>query len=1187
MSSLRERVRNALLALADGALRQRTEELLGVLSYRSERTIAFESVEDFLTAAGAKDKLTASQWGTFKHWQDMDIVFQVTDAEIAQQQMVLDFDWATAKEFDSGVARSFLFLAVDLKDGHYSRSDLAASTRAVNRLFPMPTVVFFRHQEKEGLPLLTISAIHRRVHMRDSDQDVLERVTLIKDISLIQPHRAHLELISELSLRTLVAQGTVSNFDQLLIAWETVLDTGELNRRFYTELFAWFQRAAKECSFPDDGAGDGNAERHVIRMITRLLFVWFLKEKHLVPEKVFTVDFAQSTLTHYASDSTDYYRAVLQNLFFATLNTEIDRRAFSKEAQSTHRDFTKYRYRKLLRSPDTLAEELKSVPFVDGGLFDCLDDFESVSAHGRRVDAFTDNIGHPDHGAALSVPARIFFESDGLFPLFCRYKFTVEENTPLDEDVALDPELLGRTFENLLASYNPETRDTARKATGSYYTPRRVVEYMVDETLLTYFLALERPYDGDSEQFETRIRNLLQHADGEAEPSYEMHHREVDFLITAIDGLTILDPACGSGAFPMGILQKLVLMLSKLDPDNQEWKDRQITRARNILDPVARTDAIAAVEKNFLPKRNYGDFGRKLYLIQNVIHGVDIQPIACQIAKLRFFISLLIEQQRNQDPRDNYGIQALPNLETRFVAADSLIGLKGPLQHTLQNRDIKRLEDKLAQIRLDWFDARNRNQKSKLREQDKLVRRELQEALVDNQWDKDTAHRIATWNPYDQNACAAWFDPEWMFDIHNGFDIVIGNPPYVQLQKNRGALSRTYADAGYDTFVSRGDVYQLFYEKGCGLLKPGTGVLAFITSNSWLRAQYGEVTRQFMADRHTPMRLVELGSDVFENAIVDSSILVLREGNHDRACMTVDVDQLNVDNFPPDDRHWSRFQPCRADPWMVLSKVERDVLAKMRRLGLPLKEWEVTLSYGIKTGYNKAFIVNHEIRRQLMTDDPRSSEVLKRMLKGEDIQRWSASFRNRWLIYMRRGTPIDEYPSILKWMQQYQGSLSKKSGTNEWYELQGSPGNDAHKRFGEEKLFWMDMTDRGRFAYASDEIYCNNKAFVLSGTSLKYLCGVLNSNLVAWFMNRNALTTGMGLPEWQKYTVERIPIPQLDKDGERPVVELVERLIAATSDVDNERRQEVAAIERQVDQLVYSLYGLTEDEIAAVERRLA
>ena len=878
MSEAERTIRDALRDLADGSLADCTEALLGTLGYRSDRTIDFPSVDVFLEEVGVADRLAAGQLATFEQWEDMDIVFQFTNDEVARTSDLSDgrpspqTSSTRASHFDRGIAKSFLFLAVDLKAGRRSRSYFTASIRAVNRIFPMPTVVCFRHRDENGEPRLTVAVIHRRLHRLDADKDVLERVSLIKDVSLEDPHRAHLQLLSELAFDRLIQQRKVSNFDELLEAWEAVLDTGELNRRFYADLFAWFQRATKECSFPDDGVGEGNAERHVIRLITRLLFVWFLKEKRLVPKNLFEEDFARSQLKHHADDATDYYRAVLQNLFFATLNTEIRRRSFSKKDKSTHRDFTRYRYRDLLRDPDGFAERLRSVPFVDGGLFDCLDDFEHVGGGGRRIDAFTDNIDLPNHGGELSVPARLFFDEGGLFPLFRRYKFTIEENTPLDEEVALDPELLGRAFENLLASYNPETRDTARKATGSYYTPRRVVDYMVDEALVAHFRAHMRPRDGSGSGLEARLRKLVatRSADPGSPVGRQMRDDEIESLIDAIDSMKVLDPACGSGAFPMGILQKLVSVLAKVDPDNQRWKARQLARAREIPDPVARRDAVAAVEKSFSPERSYGDYGRKLYLIQNVIHGVDIQPIACQIAKLRFFISLVIEQQSNDDPDDNYGIQALPNLETRFVAADALIGLNGPPQRTLPNTKVKNLEEDLEQVRSDWFDARTRDQKWELKKKDKRIRRLLHEALIEDDWGKDAAKLIACWDPYDQNKHALWFDPEWMFGVGDGFHIVIGNPPYVE---SRNSLLSPEMKDSYGEQVRRdwsaslprgSDLLIYFYARGLRVLATD-GHGCFITHNAWLSTDYGKKFQDFSLDKASFEKIVDTSGKFFSD----------------------------------------------------------------------------------------------------------------------------------------------------------------------------------------------------------------------------------------------------------------------------------------------------------------------------------
>ena len=1098
-----------------GSIGDRASKLFGALGYRSQRTVEIGGVDEFVELLQS-EMLSDRQLELFNSWHSADIVFQITEQEIAGQKGLF-------QEFDNGRVQSFLFVAADLKEPSYTRTELAEMTRAVNRGFSMPVILLFRHGAT-----LTLAAVHRRPHKRDDNRDVLERVALVKDIRPAQPHRAHVEILNDLELPRLLAEG-VENFDGLHAAWERVLDIEALNRRFYRELFDWFCRAVSECRFPDDGAGNGSTERHVIRLITRLLFIWFLKEKALIPDALFTQAFARKVLRNYSPDRTDYYRAVLQNLFFATLNTEIHKRAFSKQTNATHRDFTKYRYRALLVDPEDFVETLKTVPFVNGGLFDCLDDFEGKREGGRRIDAFTDN---PTQGQGLHVPASLLLDDPhGLFPLFRRYKFTVEENTPIDQEVALDPELLGRAFENLLAAYNPETRETARKTTGSYYTPRQVVDFMVQVALVEALTAKTVSADGDAKFWRERIEYLLDHSDAMDDANELFVEDERDCLITAVAGLKILDPAVGSGAFPIAVLQKLTLALRRLDPENLRWekhqKKRAATRASGAFDtrdPSQRKEELKEISDTF-EKYRQSDFGRKLYLIQNSVYGVDIQPIACQIAKLRFFISLAIEQEPHPNSA-NFGIKPLPNLETRFVAADTLIGLKSDTSSLLlsdavlckrkQVEDVReryfladsrpkkfecvraerRLRGELRDIlnvgRQEWRAAQERDINAKANElpdtadrkkyfQSELRQLKERESEYDNALSE--ARQVAEWDPYDQNACAGWFSAEYMFGVQDGFDVVIGNPPYIQLQKDRGRVGACYASAGFDSFTKKGDIYQLFYEQGCRLLKPIAGTLAYITSNSWLKAEYGKRLRRWFTENHRPLRLIEMGKDVFD-AIVDTNILFVREGGIANNFPAVDVDHLRSGVFPPLEEKWGEVRPQGEEPWSTLSGVEWRVLEKMRAVGTPLKDWNVRINYGIKTGYNEAFITDHETRDALIGEDSRSDEIIKPVLKGSDIKRWRAQWKQAWLIVAKfgsHGSLADDYPAVYRHLAKHEKALRARGqcrytrsgraqsqdydGQHHWLELDNNPKDEFIDLFGKEKLFWIELADQGRFSF--------------------------------------------------------------------------------------------------------------------------
>ena len=367
---------------------------------------------------------------------------------------------------------------------------------------------------------------------------------------------------------------------------------------------------------------------------------------------------------------------MLQNLFFATLNTEIGERRFSEQTSDDHRNFSVYRYRNEIAEPDALLDLFARTPFINGGLFDCLDDFDGVKAGGVRIDCFTDNAGQRSD---YSIPNSLFFDEDsqnpGLISLFNRYKFTVEENTPAEQEVALDPELLGKVFENLLAANIPETSETVRKQTGSYYTPRPVVDYMVSEALVGALALKTQRDDRDGESWQAKLRDLLDYDDAFNDADDLFSPSEKAAVIRAIANIRTLDPAVGSGAFPMSILHHLTLALRRLDPDNRLWEGFQREHALEesgtayeAATQQERDERLAEISETFERYRD-SDFGRKLYLIQNSIFGVDIQVIATQIAKLRFFISLAIEQQA-APTADNLGIKPLPNLETRFVAAD-------------------------------------------------------------------------------------------------------------------------------------------------------------------------------------------------------------------------------------------------------------------------------------------------------------------------------------------------------------------------------------------------------------------------------------------------------------------------------------------------------------------------------------
>ena len=1141
----------------------------------------------------ATNRDTQTERDFLREARSVHILFQLTDAEIAASEQKALWD---AGGFDTGNAQSFLFAAVELRGDAYPRGRYAAFTRELNKRFQNPMVVLFRARAgATGAGRVTLAFVHRRPNRNDPTRDALGNVALIREIDAANPHRAHRDILGELALPARLewmdAHGAPRNFDGLLAAWLAALDTEELNRRFYRDLFAWFERARDAARFPTDEAVTLDPEEHIIRLITRMLFVWFLKEKGLVAGDLFVEHRAAQLLKDYDRAGGDsYYRAVLQNLFFATLNTAIGQRGFSSARQSTHRVFSRYRYAGQIADTDGLAGLLARTPFVNGGLFDCLDSERATRDGGYRVDCFSDV-----HYRKLSIPNRLFFGDDGspgLIDLFDRYKFTVEENTPAEQEVALDPELLGKVFENLLAAVNPETSLTARKETGSYYTPRPVVDYMVDEALAG---ALAAPGGAPAE----RIRCLLDYGDAFADAEALFAPAEREGIIRAIAGLKALDPAVGSGAFPMGILHKLTLALRRLDPDNSLWesiqREQAVQRAADAFgtDDQASRDAELREISAIFERYRDSDYGRKLYLIQNCIYGVDIQPIAVQIAKLRFFISLAIEQEPNGDAADNYGIRPLPNLETRFVAADTLLALARPAQRTLgQTGAVARLEREITANRERHFHAVTRTDKMQCLAQDRRLRAELAQELQADGFPAASAGQIAAWEPFDQNAGAAdWFDAGYMFGVHNGFDVVIANPPYV---RQEGIVPKAYKDAllkAYpDAVVGRSDLYCYFYARALQLLRDG-GMQVFVCSNSWLDVGYGAKLQEYLLDNAAVEAIYESAVErQFSTAAINTIISVARKG-------------------APDDGHATRFVRLleEFEPAMrpdgkrrVISKTVAELRAAAtsgRRFvgdkwgGKYLRAPDIyhhildkcgdklarlgdiaAVRRGVTTGANDFFYLTPEVIAEFGIEPEYCRQVMTTPQESRSIAVAPSALPRR--LFLCHADPDDLAGkgalAYIRWGEQ-QGYHRRRSvaSRRRWYDL----GERDDVYLGMNKF--VDTTAR-TFLVTQGVLYSDNfQVMPMAGNmSPTRLCVAVNSTLFQLMLNTESRANfGAGVLEIQTYETANLAIvnPQLLPELDAAVFNATDWDVLTPS-----------AARRHIDAAVYEALGLTAGECEAV-----
>jgi type I restriction-modification system DNA methylase subunit len=1104
----KQHIERTLKRFSQGNLRENGLALLNALGYHSDRQVILDpnTFAGFAEIPQSLEKFNREK-ALVDAWVSVDILFQLTGddiREVAQGKFIFE----KGHRVDNQIIESYLFLAIELKPFEYSRSKLAEVTREINKLFAMPVMILFKCGDS-----LTLSLINRRLHKREESKDVLEKVTLIRGINLKQPLRAHTEILFDLSLDQLQNSAHFHNFVELHNAWQKTLDTSELNKKFFREVANWYFWAVQNVTFPEGGEPDEEKRNstNVIRLITRLIFVWFIKEKGVMPESLFDLRELEKILNYNDPHNSTYYKAILQNLFFATLNIEMgkERRFRGKNPNGLDAHYgiwTVYRYEKYFKNPRAALQLFAGIPFLNGGLFECLDKREQGQPH-VFVDGFSDTPKNQP-----TVPDELFFGVEqtvdlnetygdkrhgrekvrGLIHIFNSYKFTIEENTPLEEEIALDPELLGKVFENLLAVYNPETGTTARKQTGSFYTPREIVNYMVDEALIAYLASKLN----SREDAESSLRHLLTY---NQEP-HQFTEIEEQILISAIDEIKVLDPACGSGAYPMGVLHKLVFILNKLDPGNVRWKERQLAKASEIPDSTVRERVLEDIEKSF--NENELDYGRKLYLIENCIYGVDIQPIAVQIAKLRFFISLVVEQRTNP-AKPNLGIRPLPNLETKFVAANTLVAIERPHQLMFRNPLIEQKEKQLTDTREALFTARTPATKRKYRELDKKLRTGIAALLKTDGWGSAVAAQLAGWDPYDQNASAEFFDPEWMFGLAEGFDIAIGNPPYVQLQ-SMGERADALKRLGYETFARTGDIYCLFYERGFQLLRP-KGILAYITSNKWMRAGYGEVLRKYFADHTNPLLLIDFsGQKIFESATVDVSILVAEKSSNQsqtRGCVILDKGSLNnLGAYIEQHSTYNRFSVPQS--WSILSNIEQRIKSKIQEVGIPLKNWDIHINYGIKTGLNEAFIISGKKKNELIDLDPKSAEIIRPILRGRDIKRYGYQFADLYLIctFPSRNYDIEYFPAIKNHLLSFGYERLEQSGksyiingerisarkktNNKWFETQDSIGywDDFYKQ----KIIYPDIMRMPRQAESLKEypyFYLDEENFFAEATN--------------------------------------------------------------------------------------------------------
>ena len=918
------------------------------------------------------------------------------------------------------------------------------------------------------------------------------------------------------------------------------------------------------------------------KLLGRIVFLYFIQKKGWLGVKVGDAwgngDF--NFLTDlFKRNQALFYEQLLSPLFFDTLN--------SKRADDVI---------------ELVAGEPCRIPYLNGGLFEEDD---------------------PQH-RHLVFPVNLF---ENLFEFFNQYNFTIYEDDPNDHTVAVDPEMLGHIFENLLED---------NKDKGAFYTPKEIVHYMCQESLIEYlttwfenngykvvgFVTIAKP-EQPSLFSENTVREsqLELEVPVEAESNTKQINRVLiekllkktlsdderllvggyaDKFNVALDAVKICDPAIGSGAFPMGLLH-------------------EIFTAKQTLYGIVQGNAngFAASEV-------------KLNIIQNSIYGVDIERGAVDIARLRFWLSLIVDES---EPKP------LPNLDYKIVVGNSLVsklddqvinidwnldetahGLFGQKfvkqkasllcdvsdkqkQFFSPDSDKKKLAVDIRNLKIDLLInqlelmIKTRGEETKPTGTGKAVAKQTQIYLDTLGWKANIAQlgklRAKT------DGVLNFFD--WKLDFPEvmnervcdqiGFDILIGNPPYVQLQKEGGKLADIYKDCGFETFERTGDIYSLFYEQGINMLKNG-GNLNFITSNKWMRANYGKSTRAFFC-KYNPLKIIDLGSGIFETATVDTNIIIIQKPKSpvtEFQLNALDLSKVKkIISFANFADQWVVLNKLDDSTWTILDPLQNNIKHKIERIGKPLKDLDVNICRGILTGFNDAFIIDTETKEKICKEDPKSAEIIKPILRGKDIKRYKAEWAGLWLINTHNGykdeqgkkiepIKINNYPAIKKHLDQFYSQLEKRSDKGVTpYNLR----NCVYvEEFAKEKVIYPSMTLFLPFIFDKNRFYTNDKGFIITSKTLnlKFLTAYFCSKFSSKWIRENCPELQGGTRELRKVFFENIPIPQFSQAIENLFVKRLDKIVSLKSE-----GKDTTALEQQIDNLVYKLYELTYQEVKAID----
>ena len=855
----------------------------------------------------------------------------------------------------------------------------------------------------------------------------------------------------------------------------------------------------------------------------------------------------------------------------------------------------------------SILKDFEFVPYLNSSLFE-VTELESntikINSLSQRSELplFTNSvlINRKEKQQFNSLPTLNY-----LFAFLDAYNFASEGSEEVQEEAKtlINASVLGLIFEKINGHKD-----------GSVFTPGFITMYMCREAVANSVL--------------TKFNNFYNWNCTSVTDLYN----KIDDILQAnqlINSITICDPAVGSGHFLVSALNELIRLKYELgilvDSEGKRIKKSDYTLSIEN-DELIVTDA----ENNLFEYNPLNEesrriqetlFKEKKIIIENCLFGVDINPNSVKICRLRLWIELLKNAYYTAES-DYKQLETLPNIDINIKCGNSLLhrfDLTDSIKSVLKETGIsigqyrnavnkyKNAQDKAEKWELDSIIAEIKSKitteigakdPKKLRlnkrraELVNLLAPQLFEMSKKEQkdWQKrvDAVKKeIAELESYFEeiNSNKIYLGAfEWRIEFPEvldadgnfiGFDCVIGNPPYIQLQ-SMGTDADVLERMKYKTYVRTGDIYCLFYEQGMNLLKPN-GCLCYITSNKWMRAGYGKELRQYFIAKTNPVLLIDFaGIKIFDAATVETNILIAKKESYTQntlACIISNTDDLNKLSVLVQQQA-VEYNFAENDSWIILSAIEQSIKRKIEAVGTPLKDWDIRINYGIKTGFNEAFVITTDKRNEILancqTEDERTrtAELIRPILRGRDIKRYSYDWANLWLINTHNGIKgkipriqIENYPAIKAHLDQYWEKISKRADKGDTpYNLR----NCAYMEdFSKPKIVWGNLNLTPNYALVENNSFINAPSSMIVPAS-KYLLAILNSKIADFYIKLLGVTRNGGYFEYKPMFIEQLPIPQLKIENKE--LAQIERLI------DNNNYTEIEYI-------VYNLYGLTQDEI--------